>query len=128
VVHHAAGTKALAAAVAALALCPVLSGCLGGDSSNGPAAQGGATIGGSVRLADCAGWREAGPQQRRDTVEDIREFAGGLVGTGSREGATLPNDKAYDLFEGACRPAFAKRFKLYKLYTRAAAFQDLEPR
>jgi hypothetical protein len=128
VVHHAGGTKALAAAVVALALCTVLGGCLGSDSSDGPAAQGGATIGGSVRLADCAGWREAGPSQRRDTVEDIREFAGGLVGTGSREGATLPNDKAYDLFEGACRPDFSKRFKLYKLYTRAAAFQDLERR
>jgi hypothetical protein len=50
------------------------------------------------------------------------------VGTGSRKGATLPNDKAYDLFEGACRPDFSKRFKLYKLYTRAAAFQDLERR
>jgi len=128
VVHHAAGTKALASAAVALLVCAVLGGCLGSDSEGGPAAQGGATIGGSVRLADCDGWREASPQQRRDTIEDIREFAGGLVGTGSREGATLPDDKAYDLFEGACRPDFAKGFKLYKLYTRAAAFQDLKQR
>ena len=127
-VHHAAGTKALAAGLALL-LCTALGGCLGGGGSDGPAAQGGATIGGAVRLADCAGWREAGPAQRRDTIVDIREFAGGLVGYGQPGRApTLPDERAYDLFEGACKPDYARGFKLYKLYTRAAAFQHLQRR
>lgn len=107
----------------ALLLCALaVGGCLGGGS-DGPAAVSGASIGGSVRTADCEGWRAAGPSARHNTIRDISAFAGGPVGSGDRNGATLPDGKAYELFESACRQDFAKRFKLYKLYSRAAAFQ-----
>jgi len=37
-------------------------------------------------------------------------------------GATLPDEKAYELFENTCKQDYARAFKLYKLYTRAASF------
>jgi len=115
--------------VAGLLVCAILlGGCSGGGSgSDGPAKQAGATIGGSVRNADCAGWRAAGPPERKNTVSDISAFAGGPAGERIGNGATLSEDKAYDLFEGACRADYARGFKLYKLYTRAAAFQKQKP-
>jgi hypothetical protein len=75
----------------------------------------------SARFVDCTDWRKATPTERSGTVDAIRRFAGGPTGTPGREGATLPDDTAYDLFERACRNDFARHFKLYKLYTRAAA-------
>jgi hypothetical protein len=121
-VHHAGRAQALALALLASV---VLGGCLGGGSGEVSPSTG--AIGGSIRTADCAGWRTAGPSARAATIRDIRGFAGGPVGEADRDGATLPNDKAYDLFDGACSRDFAKRFKLYKLYTRAAAFQKHIP-
>jgi hypothetical protein len=75
-----------------------------------------------VRLADCAEWNSAGVRERFGTVQDLREFAGGPVGPPPGHGATLDDNKAYDLFEAYCAKDFASHFKLYKLYTRAAAF------
>ena len=98
-----------------------LSGCLGSDSG-GQASNAGARIGASARFVDCADWRKATPSERAGTVDAIRKFAGGPTGTPGRKGATLPDDKAYQLFENECRAGFARHFKLYKLYTRAAAF------
>jgi hypothetical protein len=40
-------------------------------------------------------------------------------------GAVLEDERAYDLLQGYCSAEFAESFKLYKLYTRAAAFQSL---
>ena len=37
-------------------------------------------------------------------------------------GAVLNDDKAYRLFQNYCAQPFAARFKLYRLYNRAAAF------
>jgi hypothetical protein len=34
----------------------------------------------------------------------------------------LSDDRAYKLLQGYCAKPFARGFKLYKLYTRAAAF------
>jgi hypothetical protein len=113
---------------ATLVACAMaLGGCLGGGSDGPAAVSGGAAIGGSVRSADCDGWRKAGPSIRHTTITDIKAFAGGPVGSGDREGATLPDDKAYALFEATCKAPYARRFKLYKLYTRAASFQSRTP-
>jgi hypothetical protein len=129
-VHHSGRAQALALRGAAALVCAVaLGGCLGGTGSSSPTSAGaGAGLGESARTADCAGWRAAGPQERQSLIADVRGFAGGPVGSGDRSGATLPNGKAYDLFEGSCRAGFAAHFKLYKLYTRAAAFQNLPRR
>ena len=37
----------------------------------------------------------------------------------------LDDEKAYDLFDSYCENEFARGFKLYKLYARAAAFSGL---
>jgi hypothetical protein len=47
---------------------------------------------------------------------------GGPVGSPAGHGATLPDARAYELFQHYCAYGFASQFKLYKLYTRAAAF------
>jgi hypothetical protein len=75
-----------------------------------------------VSLADCADWKRGTPTERTNTVIAIRNFAGGPVGSPAGRGATLPDEKAYDLFENTCANAYARAFKLYKLYTRAASF------
>jgi hypothetical protein len=36
----------------------------------------------------------------------------------------LEDDQACDLFEGWCENEYARGFKLYKLYARAAAFSN----
>jgi hypothetical protein len=75
-----------------------------------------------VRLADCADWRKAGPSERAGTIRQLRKFAGGPVGSPAGHGAVLDDDRAYELFDSYCSKGFASHFRLYKLYTRAAAF------
>jgi hypothetical protein len=75
-----------------------------------------------LRAVDCADWRRAGPTERAGTVRQLRRFAGGPVGSPAGHGAVLDDDKAYDLFEHYCAHDFARHFRLYKLYTRAASF------
>jgi hypothetical protein len=123
-VPKAARASVAAAALAALAL----SGCLGGNSSGGRAANAGARIGVPLNLADCSDWRKATPSEREGTVRQLRAFAGGPTGEPGRYGATLDDDRAYQLLENSCSRDFARGFKLYKLYTRAAAFRKQQPK
>lgn len=120
-VHHAAQAKrALALAVVALAGC--------GDDPR-PAAAPASTeplvvqkdLGQDMRLANCTDWARGDDEGRRGTIAEIRSFAGGAVDNGY--GSTLPEDEAYALFENWCARPYARRFKLYKLYVRAAAFE-----
>jgi hypothetical protein len=123
VVHHTrrASLTALAAGLA-------LSGCLGGSSSGGRPAEAGARIAAPLQLANCTDWHKATPAERQGTIRQLRAFAGGPVG-GSRglHGATLDDDAAYRVLDDSCRHDFARGFKLYKLYTRAAAFRKQRP-
>ena len=121
----------------ALALLPALlvlaaSGCGGSDQGAGQqsAAGAGPRISVPLSLADCTDWNNADAAERLGTIRQLAAFAGGQVG-GSRgqpsgHGATLDEKKAYGLFQGYCAESFARGFKLYKLYTRAAAFSQLE--
>jgi hypothetical protein len=109
--------------VAALAASLALAGCLGSDSNAPPSGGAGATIGPPVRLASCSDWKSAGPAQRSAIIEAVQEVSGGPTGSPAGRGAVLKTDDAYDLFEAQCRPDYATSFRLYKLYTRAAAFQ-----
>jgi hypothetical protein len=117
-VHHPLRAAALAAGVIAL-----LAGC-GGDTSGGPPEEGGSPVlGAPINLADCTDWNEGTPDERLGTIEQIRNFVGQPAsGTGSGTGVVLDDERAYDLFETACEPEYARGFRLYKLYSRAAAF------
>jgi hypothetical protein len=112
--------RALAAAGVAAALA--LAGCGGGSSRS---AASGAAVGnpslGNPRLVDCTNWRAGDPGARYGTIREIRRFAGGPAGEGYN-GATIPDRTAYRVLDGWCRQPYATYFKLYKLYTRAAAF------
>jgi hypothetical protein len=121
VVHHARRASLAAAAVAALAL----PGCLGGSSSGGRPAEAGARIAAPLQLADCRNWHKATPAERQGTIRQLRAFAGGPVGESpGLHGATLDDDAAYQVLDDSCRHDYARGFKLYKIYTRAAAFRN----
>ena len=110
-----------AAALAACLATLLLAGCLGSDDE--PASsEAGARLGPPLRLTDCEDWREFSPRERSTTLRALEAFAEGRTGSPAGRGRGLDDERAYELFEGYCRQPFARRFKLYKLYTRAAAF------
>ena len=78
----------------------------------------------ALRYAECSDWRRGSVEQRRGTVVQIREFAGGPVGSsqGIQRGRVLDDAQAYLLLDRYCSRRFARGFRLYALYTRAAAF------
>jgi hypothetical protein len=112
--------------VAALICCTaLLAGC--GAASNPKATavvNAPAGVGESIRLDNCANWNRGTLAQRRATVAQLSKFAGGPVGSsaGIKRGAVLSDGRAYELFQRYCAKPFARGFKLYKLYTHAAAF------
>jgi hypothetical protein len=119
--------RALAPPVLAAAFA--LGGCGGGSSGStaaagarggGAPASGNPTLG-NPRLVDCRDWRRGDPTARNGTIRELHAFAGGPVG-GDYSGATIPDGTAYRVMAGWCRQSYATYFKLYKLYTRAAAF------
>jgi hypothetical protein len=127
VVHHAVQTlnrrhhrKLLA--LAPLISCLALLGSCGGSSHSATSAS--QSVGESLRLADCTDWNHANEARRRATVEALRKFAGGPVGSsaGIQHGPVLGDQRAYKLFQSFCKHYYARAFKLYKLYTHAAAF------
>ena len=75
-----------------------------------------------INLADCTDWEEGSVEERLGSIAKIQDFTGGPVqGTGGT-GAVLTEERAYDLFENFCENEYARGFKLYKLYSRGAAF------
>jgi len=111
---------------ASLICCVVLlSGC--GNSSHSKATAAGnppSGVGESLRVDNCENWKRATLEQRRATLAQLRKFAGGPVGSSSgiQHGAVLSDGRAYELLQRYCAKPFARGFKLYKLYTHAAAF------
>ena len=83
-------------------------------------------VGQPISLADCNDWNQANTEQRLGTITQLKGFAGGpIVGNNasapSGMGAVLDDQDAYDLLGRWCDKRFARAFKLYKLYERAAA-------
>ncbi len=81
-------------------------------------------VGAPINLADCTDWKEASVEGRLGTIAQIEEFTGGPIAGTDASGNTLDDQRAYDLFENVCSNDYARAFKLYKLYGRAAAFQS----
>jgi hypothetical protein len=121
VVHHAVKALAAALVVASLAGC-------GGDPSHSQQGRVDYSmvpgVGSSIRSANCTDWERGTLDQRRSTVIRLRKFAGGPVGSsaGIQNGPVLNDERAFDLLQSYCANRFARGFKLYKLYERAAAF------
>jgi hypothetical protein len=116
-----------AAVVACAASAAVIAGC-GGGSGTEPQVDVGPNVGQTIALADCNDWNQANTEQRLGTIQQLKDFAGGpVVGNNasspSGTGAVLDDKQAYDLFQNYCKEPFARAFKLYKLYERAAAFE-----
>jgi hypothetical protein len=111
---------------ATLALAGLLVSC-GSSGSSVPESGAGPNVGVSIELANCSDWKQASVDQRLGTIEQLKNFAGGPIVGGGRTpgqgtGAVLDDNQAYDLLDGYCQQDFARAFKLYKLYERAAAF------
>jgi len=102
----------------------LLAGC-GGDTSGNESSGAGVNVGAPINLADCTNWNDASVEERLGTVAQIEEFTGGPIAGTEGSGRILEEQEAYDMFERACEPDYARAFKLYKLYGRAAAFQAL---
>ena len=103
-----------------------LAGC-GGGSGTQPQVDVGPNVGQAIGLADCHDWNQANTEQRLGTIQQLKDFASGpIVGNNasspSGRGSVLDDKDAYDLFNRYCAMSFARGFKLYKLYQRAAAF------
>jgi hypothetical protein len=103
-----------------------LAGC-GSGSSTEPQVDVGPNVGQPISLADCDDWNQANTEQRLGTIKQLEGFAGGpIIGNNasspSGTGSVLDDEQAYDLFNRWCGQSFARGFKLYKLYERAAVF------
>jgi hypothetical protein len=112
---------------AAMLLGALLAGCSSDGSSQGPRSGGvrEEVAGTTAALANCGEWKRATPKERRFTVEDLR---GQLTEqTSKSERSVLSDERAYEIFERACRESYADDLRLYKLYVRAAAFEPLRP-
>jgi hypothetical protein len=109
------------AGVLAVVLAVGVAAC-GGSSGDPPPSGAGPNVGAPINLADCTDWKQASVDQRLGTIEQLKEFVGGPVAGTEGSGVVLDDDRAYDLFENYCGNEFARGFKLYKLYSRAAAF------
>jgi hypothetical protein len=121
-VRHAAQARQLiAAAVVAVGLGACGGGGAPAAKPAAPTASGNPDLG-ELRLVDCRSWRHGDEHARRGTVRQLREFATGPVGSPAGHGARLDDDVADRFLDGYCSHDYATYFKLYKLYTRAAAF------
>jgi hypothetical protein len=116
----------IGAGLCTVAVTVLVAGC-GSDSSTQPQLGAGPNVGQPISLADCADWNKANTEQRLGTIDQLKGFASGPVigndaSSPSGTGSVLDDEKAYDLFNSWCKRDFARGFKLYKLYERAAAF------
>ena len=123
------GGMRLAAALLCSILIAAVSAACGEDNVSQEQAQAelGVDLGAPINLADCTDWEEGDVSQRLGTIRELEEFLGGPVGNPGGHGATLEEDAAYQLFENFCEREYARGFKLYKLYSRAAAFGGRVP-
>jgi hypothetical protein len=116
-----------AVAAAATLVCGALGWGCDGDDGSGTASGAGPQINVPLRLADCDDWNQADVSERLGTVKQLSDFAGGPTGSPAGHGNVLSDKRGYEVMENWCANDFARAFKLYKLYTRAAAFSSLVP-
>jgi hypothetical protein len=111
-------TVAAAAGVAAALALPAC----GGEEP--PAEPLGQKLGGSVAtLANCGDWAGGARARKLATIADIRNQVN-RDDTGV-EAPPLSDDEAMRLFDRRCAASYARGFRLYVLYARAAGWAPL---
>ncbi|WP_310964800.1 hypothetical protein [Nocardioides terrisoli] len=112
-------------AVAVLGLAPLL--VLGGCGSSSSDLQSVAHVvpapAATVRTARCLEWQQMSREERASLVAGMRKFFGGMVDQPGMRGQVLAGAKAYRVIDGYCAPAYARYFRLYRIYGDAAAFE-----
>ena len=95
-----------------------------GEAAEKPAESVGRRSAGSVvQFADCDDWRRGSRAEREVTVVELRDQ---LTIQSERSNASpLPDERAYEIIQKACKPDFAGSLRLYKLYARAQGFAPL---
>ena len=113
----------------ALLLLLLVAGC-GGGSDDGDASGErevkplGPLLAGSVaHLAQCKDWVGGSHERKLATIDDIRAQVN-RRDTGI-EAPALSDEEALGLFDRACSNSYARSFRLYVLYARAAGFAPL---
>ena len=108
-----------------VAVLAATAGCGDDDESGEPAAKpAGKEIAGSVvQYADCTDWREATVAEREATIVALK----GQLTPQSAEtpDSALDDDTAYEILDKSCKPEFADKLRLYKLYAKAQGFSPL---
>ncbi len=93
----------------------------GGDQTAKPVGE--SSAGSVVQFADCRDWNKGSDAERRATVVALR---GQLTPQASETAESpLPDDRAYEILQKACKPSFSSSLRLYKLYVRAQGFAPL---
>jgi hypothetical protein len=113
------------AVVAALVSSLALAACSGGESGGErPAKPLGQELAGSVaHLAQCKDWVGGSRERKLATIDDIRRQVN-RRDTGIQS-PPLSDEEALGLFDRACSNRYARSFRLYVLYARAAGFAPL---
>jgi hypothetical protein len=104
----------------ATALATAAVGC-GSSKPSGPPAQPLP----SLQSANCIEWRAIDRDRRIATIHALTKAVGQPT-TGGRRGATLPDGRAYRLFQRVCANTFTSHFLLYEMYNRAAGFRSID--
>lgn len=118
-------TCAARAALAALLFSLVLTACSGdeGESRREVKPLGQQLAGSVAHLAQCKDWVGGSRERKLATIDDIRAQVS-RRDTGIRS-PPLSDEEALGLFDRACSNRFARSFRLYVLYARAAGFAPL---
>ena len=114
------GARRTAAAVAAIAALGL--GACGGKGEE--AEPLGKKLGGSVApLANCGDWVGGARERKLATIADIRNQVN-RDDTGI-DAPPLSDDEAMQLFDRECSNSYARSFRLYVIYARAAGWATL---
>jgi hypothetical protein len=101
-----------------------LAACGGSDDDSGDAEPLGREAAGSVApLAQCRDWNRGTDEEKLATIAEIRNQVN-LESSGV-EAPPLSDEEAMQVFDNACAESFARGFRLYVLYARAAGFAPL---
>jgi hypothetical protein len=132
VVHHAAkaiATPPLFRSPPVLSAMLLVAALAAASCGSGSSTQPQVGVGPQGRAADQPGrLQRLEPGQHRAAARPScgTSPGGSVVGNSASSpswtGSVLDDEKAYELFENYCKTDFARGFKLYKLYERAAAF------